>query len=272
MKAPPLLFDRALHRRRLDRAAAGFAEAGFLKTRAAADVVERVAGIMRSFRVAVDLGARDGAFARALAQSGARERIGLLIETDLSWRMLKDRPGPRIVLDEERLPFAEASLDLVVSSLALHWSNDLPGVFVQARRALRPDGVFVAAFLGGGTLYELRQSLTQAESEVLGGAGPRVSPFADAEDAAGLLQRAGFKLPVADTDRVSVRYADPLALLRDLRQMGETNVLYDRSRRPLARRILARAFELYGERFASPDGGVEATFEIVTATGWAPGI
>jgi SAM-dependent methyltransferase len=225
---------------------------------------------MRGFPRAVDLGARDGAFAGLLAQSPARARIDLLIEADLSPRMLAGRMGERVVLDEERLPFAEQSLDLVVSALSLHWTNDLPGVFVQIRRALKPDGVFIGAFLGGGTLFELRQSLTEAETEVRGGAGPRVSPFADAEDAAGLLQRAGFKLPVADADRVTVRYPDPLALLRDLRRMGETNVLVERPKQPLNRAILARAFEIYGERFAAREGGVEATFEIITATGWAP--
>lgn len=269
MSAPPRLFDRTLHRRRLNRAAGRFAEAGFLKARACEDAIDRIASIMRSFPVAVDLGARDGTFARMLAESPARERIGFLIEADLSERMLGDRPSARVVLDEERLPFREQSLDLVVSTLSLHWANDLPGVFVQARRALKPDGVFIASFLGGGTLYELRQSLVEAETEIRGGAGPRVSPFADAEDAAGLLQRAGFKLPVADFDRVSVRYPQPLALLNDLRRMGETSVLADRPG-ALSRAVLARAFEIYGERFGMKDGGVEATFEIVTATGWAP--
>ncbi|HEY3814799.1 MAG TPA: methyltransferase domain-containing protein [Caulobacteraceae bacterium] len=269
MSAPPRLFDRALHRRRLDRAASRFAEAGFLKTRACEDAIDRIATIMRSFPVAVDLGARDGTFARLLAESPARDRIGVLIEADLSGPMLAGRTGPRVVLDDERLPFGDASLDLVVSTLSLHWANDLPGVFVQARRALKPDGVFIASILGGGTLYELRQSLTEAETEIRGGAGPRVSPFADAEDAAGLLQRAGFKLPVADFDRVSVRYRTPLALLHDLQQMGETNVLVDRPG-PLNRAVLTRAFEIYGERFATSDGGIEATFEVITATGWSP--
>jgi len=266
--APPILFDRALHRRRLDRAASRFAEAGFLKARVAADVAERGAGIMRSFERAVDLGARDGGVRRALAELGAADRVGFLIEADLSERMLAGRGGARVVLDEERLPFAEQSLDLVVSSLALHWTNDLPGALVQIRRALKPEGVFVGAILGGTTLTELRQVLLQAETEVRGGAGPRGSPFADAQDLAGLLQRAGFKLPVSDTDKVSVRYAHPLKLLADLRRMGETNVLADRGGGPLNRAVLGRAMELYGERFAHPDGGVRATFEIVTATGW----
>lgn len=224
---------------------------------------------MRSFPLAVDLGARDGTFARLLADSPTRERIGLLIEADLSEMMAGGRDGLRVVADEERLPFAEQSLDLVVSTLALHWTNDLPGALVQIRRALKPEGVFIGSFLGGATLTELRQCLLEAETEIAGGAGPRVSPFADAQDAAGLLQRAGFRLPVSDTDRVSVRYSDPLRLLQDLRSMGETNVLRDRPRHRLSRRVLARTFELYAERFAPPEGGIVATFEIVTATGWA---
>jgi len=268
--APPLLFDRSLHRRRLDRAAHAITGADFLRVRAAGDLVERLEAIMRSFPLAVDLGAREGAFRRALDVSDARPRVGLLIETDLSSDMLKDREGPRLAADEERLPFAPESLDLVVSTLALHWTNDLPGVLSQIRRALKPDGLFLGAILGGGTLNELRWALTQAEIEVTGGAGPRVSPFAGAYDGASLLQRAGFALPVTDTDIATVRYEHPMRLLADLRAMGETNVLVDRARRPLSRRVLARACELYAERFSDPDGRVRATFEIVTLTGWAP--
>jgi len=270
MTTSPLLFDRALLRARLDRAAPGFPAASFLKTRAAEDAVMRLEAILREFPVAVDLGARDGAFARALAASDARQKVGLLIETDLSARMLAGRDGPRVVADEERLPFGDATIDLAVSTLALHWTNDLVGALIQVRRALRPDGLFVGALFGGATLTELRQALLAAEDEVSGGASPRVSPFADAIDAAGLLQRAGFALPVADVDRVRVRYAHPLALLKDLRAMGETSVLIDRSRKPLSRKVLFRAMELYQERFAEPDGRVPATFEIVTVTGWAP--
>ena len=268
--APPLLFDRALHRRRLDRAAHAIVGADFLRVRAAGDLVERLEAIMRSFPLAVDLGAREGAFRRALDVSDARPRVGLLIETDLSSDMLKGREGPRLVANEERLPFAPESLDLVVSTLALHWTNDLPGVLSQIRRALKPDGLFLGAILGGSTLNELRWALTQAEIEVTGGAGPRISPFAGAYDGASLLQRAGFALPVTDTDTATVRYEHPMRLLADLRAMGETNVLVDRARRPLSRRVLARACELYAERYSDPDGRVRATFEIVTLTGWAP--
>ncbi len=270
MSSPPLLFDRALHRKRLDRAAAGFAHADFLQRRAALDLVERLEAILRDFPLAVDLAARKGAFAEALAESPAADRIGLLIEADLSTAMLSGRAGPRVAADDEHLPFAPASLDLVVSTLGLHWTNDVVGALIQVRRALKPDGLFLGAFLGGATLTELRQSLTQAEDELWGGAGSRVSPFADSRDAAGLLQRAGFALPVADVDRVSVSYDHPLKLLADLRQMGETNVLADRHPRGLTRTLLARTSEIYAERFTRPDGRVEATFEIVTLTGWAP--
>jgi SAM-dependent methyltransferase len=270
MSAPPRLFDRALHRKRLDRAAGDYAAADFLQRRAALDLVERLEAIMRDFPVAVDLSARRGAFAEALAESPAASRVGLLIESDLSPTMLTGRGGPRVAADEERLPFAPESLDLIVSTLGLHWTNDVVGALIQIRRALKPDGLFMAAFLGGATLTELRQALTEAEDELWGGAGSRVSPFADSRDAAGLLQRAGFALPVADVDRVTVSYEHPLKLLGDLRQMGETNVLADRHPRALTRTLLARASEIYAERFAGPDGRVTATFEIVTLTGWAP--
>lgn len=269
MSPPPRLFDRVLHRRRLDRAARDYANADFLQRRAAHDVAGRLAPILRRFPLAVDLSARAGAFREALADE-APDRVDLLIEADLSHRMLAGRRGLRVVADEERLPFADASLDLIVSTLGLHWTNDVVGALIQARRALKPDGLFIGAFLGGVTLTELRQSLMAAESEILGGAGNRVSPFADGRDAAGLLQRAGFLQPVADVDSVTVTYAHPLKLLADLRQMGETNVLADRHPKPLSRRLLARTFELYAERFGAEDGRIPATFEIVTLTGWAP--
>ena len=270
MTATPLLFDRALHRTRLDRAAPDYANADFLKRRAALDVVMRLETILRRFPVAVDLGSRNGAFAQALSQSDAATNIDVLFQTDLSARMLAGRSGARVAADEERLPFGDDTLDLAVSTLALHWTNDLVGALIQIRRALRPDGLFIGAMFGGATLTELRQVLLQAEDEISGGASFRVSPFADAIDAAGLLQRAGFALPVADVDRVKVRYGHPLELLRDLRRMGETSVLLDRSRKPLSRRVLLRAMELYVERFAEADGRVPATFEIVAVTGWAP--
>jgi len=270
---PPRIFDRDLHRRRLDRAAAGYA--GFLKARAADDAADRLSAVLHQFPLALDLGARDGAFARALAGTPAEQRVGTIIEADLSERMLRStgaasRAALRLVADEEWLPFAPESLDLVVSLLSLHWTNDLVGALVQIRRALKPDGLFIGALFGAATLTELRQSLIEAEAEVSGGAGLRVSPFADGYDMAGLLQRAGFALPVSDVDRVTVRYDHPLKLMADLRAMGETNALVDRADRPLSRPVLARAFEIYRQRFGLPDGRIPATFEILTATGWAP--
>ena len=266
--AAPLIFDRALHRARLDRAANGYA--GFLKQRAAEDAAERLAAVLKTFPLALDLGARNGAFARALADSDAASRVGAVIEADLSNRMLRGRADLRLVADDERLPFRPESLDLVVSLLSLHWTNDLVGALVQIRRALKPDGLFIGALFGRGTLTELRQSLIEAEAEITGGAGLRVSPFADGADAAGLLQRAGFALPVADVETVTVRYSHPLKLMADLRAMGETNALNERARQPLTRPVLARAFEIYLERFGLPDGRIPATFEIVNLTGWAP--
>ncbi|HEY2709278.1 MAG TPA: methyltransferase domain-containing protein [Caulobacteraceae bacterium] len=268
MSGPPRLFDRALHRRRLARAAKGYA--GFLKRRAADDLVERLETVRREFPLAVDLGARDGAFAKSLALSDAGAKVGMLIQTDLAEAMLAGRPGSRLVADEELLPFKPESLDLIVSSLALHWTNDFVGALIQIRETLKPDGLFLGAILGGSTLIELRAALMTAELELTGGAGPRVSPFADAYDAAGLLQRAGFALPVADVDRVTVRYDHVFALMADLRSMGETSVLVEGAGRPLRRPVLAHAAKHYAERFGEPDGRIIATFEILTLTGWAP--
>jgi SAM-dependent methyltransferase len=274
MPSPPRIFDRDLHARRLTRAARRFSTVDFLKRRAAGDLVERLEAINRRFEISVDLGARggdgDGAFARALANSPVADKIGLLVQSDLSAAMLAGASGRRLVADEERLPFASGRLDLVVSSLALHWVNDLVGALIQIRLALAPDGLFVGAMFGGSTLTELRGALLAAEADLRGGAGPRISPFADAADGAALLQRAGFALPVIDTDVVTVRYEHPLRLLADLRAMGETSALVERPATPLTRAVLTRACQLYQERHAGPDGRVPATFEILTLTGWAP--
>lgn len=267
MSAPPRLFDRTLHRRRLDRAARDYSTADFLHRRAALDIAERLDPILRNFPLAVDLSARRGAFREALAEA-ASGKVAHLIEADLSLRMLAGRTGPRLVCDEERLPLADASVDLIISILGLHWTNDVVGALIQIRRALKPGGLFIGALLGGVTLTELRQSLVAAESELWGGAGSRVSPFADARDAAGLLDRAGFRQPVADIDTVTVSYEHPLNLLADLRRMGETNILADRHPKPLTRALLDRTFAIYAERFHAPGGRVAATFEIITATGW----
>jgi SAM-dependent methyltransferase len=175
-----------------------------------------------------------------------------------------------VTADEEALPFAPDSFDAVLSNLSLHWVNDLPGALAQIRRILRPDGLLLASLLGGRTLEELRLCLLEAESEVAGGASPRVSPSMETRDAGALLQRAGFALPVADADLIDVSYPDALALMRDLRGMGETNATAGRTRRFTRREVVLRAAAIYARRFARPDGRIRASFEIVTLTGWAP--
>jgi SAM-dependent methyltransferase len=258
----PRPFEPRLVRMRKARAAKGFREAAFLHQRGAADIADRLEAIPRAFPCALTLGG-GGLFSAEIAKRHAlAARMGSIIEADVL--------GGAVTLDAERLPFADQSFDLVVSPLLLHWANDLPGVLIQLRRVLKADGLLLASLFGGETLKELRLSLLAAESELTGGAGSRVAPFADLQDVARLLQRGGFALPAADRDIVTVRYAEPMRLLADLRAMGETAALSERSPRGLSRRILTRAFEIYRERFSDHDGRVCATFEIVTATGWAP--
>lgn len=265
----PRLFDRQLLARRLDRAAAHFAQAQFLKARAAEDLLHSLGAINRHFDLALDIGARDGTFARLLAESPVAEKIGLLIEGDLSPRFSEMRGAQaRLMMDEEQLPFGDNSLNLIVSTLALHTVNDLPGALVQIQRALTPDGLFIGSLFGGETLKELRGCLMEAEIEVRGGYGPRIAPFAEGPDLIDLMKRSGFAMPVVDSDRVEVSYEHPLRLMADLRHMGESNVLIDRPRKGLSRAILLRAAELYFERFADGEGRIPATFEIITLSGW----
>jgi len=259
--ATPLVFDRALLRRRLARARAlGFET--FLVDRVAADLSERLGAVLRQFDCAVDLGTPSEALRAALAGNAT---IGTLIAASPL-----ARAKPAVVADEEALPFREASLDLIVSALALQFVNDLPGALLQIRRALKPDGLFLAAMLGGDTLTELRQSFAAAEAEIEGGVSPRVAPFADVREMGALLQRAGLALPVADVERLTVRYSSPFRLMGELRRMGATNALTERRRTPLRRATLRRMVEIYAQRFADPDGKVRATFEIVWLSGWAP--
>jgi SAM-dependent methyltransferase len=263
--APPLIFDRALIRRRLARAEAA-GPADFLIGHVAADLVDRLSPILRSFPLAIELGGATSHGARALTRSGRVESVIRLVALPPA----RPRSFPAAVADEEALPLAAESVDLVASLLALQGVNDLPGALMQIRRALRPDGLFIACLFGGETLDELRQSLAAAETETTGGISPRIAPFADARELGSLLQRAGFALPVTDVEKLTVRYSDPLALMRDLRAMGMTNPLVERGRTPLRRSTLARAAEIYGERFADPDGRLRASFELVWLTGWAP--
>lgn len=260
------IFDRSLHARRRARAAAGYGGYSFLKRVAAEDIALRLGAINRRFEKVLDLGAHDGLLADTLrADPMVGPRLGEITTADLSAAF-----APDVIADEEALPFAERSFDLVVSALSLHWVNDLPGALIQIRRVLKPDGLFIGAVLGGRTLSELRQSLLSAEEEVRGGAANRVSPYLDVIDGAGLLQRAGFAMPVADNDARTVRYAHPLKLLGDLRGMGETAAFASREAPPLTRGILMRAMDTYARRFSDPDGRVRATFEFVTLSGWGP--
>jgi NADH dehydrogenase [ubiquinone] 1 alpha subcomplex assembly factor 5 len=264
--SPTLLFDRPAWRRHRERAA-GQGCVDFLHAEVAARLVDRLDDVGRRFRVALDLGVHCGALSRALA---ARPGIERIIAADPAPSFLAQTGGLRVAADPELIPFADHSFDLAVSALALHWVADLPGALVQLRRALKPDGLLLAAMLGGGTLAELRTALIEAELAEEGGASPRVSPTAALADAAGLLQRAGLAMPVADADTIEVTYPDLPALMRDLRGMGETNALAARRRTTLRRATLARAAAIYAERFGHADGRIPATFEILYLTGWAP--
>jgi len=267
MTGPISVFDRRLLRRRRDRAAAGLDDVDFLFREAAERLADRLDDVTRRFPVALDLGCHTGLLGAAL---GGRGGIETLVSCDLSAAMAARAPGPRLVADEEALPFADASVDLVLSCLSLHWVNDLPGALTQIRRVLKPDGLLLASFLGGATLTELRQAWLEAEARIEGGAGPRVSPFADVRDAGGLLQRAGFALPVVDSDLLTVTYADPLRLMVEIKAMGEANAALEQRRGFTRRATLAEAAHIYRARFAGPDGRVPASFEIITMTGWRP--
>ncbi len=258
---PPIIFDSQRRTARLERSEKRFAGADFLHARAAQNAVDSLDALLRDWPEVADLSAHPGPFAAALSDSHAAGRVGpVKIVGDRT-----SRAGP----GNAPLDLPDGSQDLIVSLMSLHWANDLPGALSQIRRALKPDGLFVGTLLGAGTLKELRAVLTEAELEQRGGAQARVSPFADGFDGAALLQRAGFALPVSDVDRLTVRYPDLFGLIRDLRAMGETNVLAG-SGRPLTRGIIARAAQLYAEKFGEPDGRIPATFEIVHLAGWAP--
>jgi SAM-dependent methyltransferase len=256
------IFDRRLLRVR-QRRARGLKPATFLLDRVATDLGERLSAVLRKFDVAVDLGTPSDAVRRVLA---ANRAIGTVVGAGAD----SNDDDLHVAADEELLPFAEGSLDLVVSALALQFVNDLPGALIQIRRALKPDGLLLAAMIGGDSLTELRSAFAAAESEIEGGISPRVAPFADIRELGGLLQRAGFALPVVDSERVMVRYDSALALMRDLRRMGATNILHERLRTPLKRSTLDRVRAIYADRFADVDGRVRATFEIIWLSGWVP--
>ena len=264
------IFDRSLVRKHRDRAAPHFANHDFLVREVAERLADRLSDVTRTFPTALDLGCHTGEMADTLGRRGG---IQTLVQCDLSPRMAARAAAngrPTLAADEEWLPFADTSFDLVMSCLSLHWVNDLPGTLVQIRRVLKPDGLFLCAMLGGETLKELRQALAEAEMAEEGGLSPRVSPFADVRDLGGLLQRAGFALPVVDADTVNVAYGDPMRLLADLRGMGETNAVAERRKSFTRRATLLHGLARYQDLFADAEGRVPVTFQVLTMTAWRP--
>jgi len=261
-----LVFDRHAVRRHRDRAAPRFDAHRFLFDETADRLLDRLDDIKRRFPTALDLGCHTGLLAKAMAGRGG---IETLVQCDPAPEMVQRASGLRLVAEEDLLPFGTARFDLVLSLLSLHWVNDLPGALVQINRSLKPDGLFLGCLLGGDTLSELRAAWMAAEIDVEGGASPRVSPFVDVRDAGALLQRAGFALPVVDSDVITVSYGDPMSLMQDLRWMGESNAVRTRRTGFTRRRTLLRAAEIYVERFGR-DGRLPATFQVITLTGWHP--
>ncbi len=272
---PPLIVDKPLLRQRLARALirdANRPDAGatFLLDRVSDDLIERLGAVERHFETSIALFGVTGRLAKKLAASSRTSAIYRIERVPQAFADAGDKTVAGLVGDEEALPIRPESVDLIVSPLALHWANDLPGALVQLRRALKPDGLLLAALAGGDTLSELRFAMTKAEAELTGGASPRVMPFPDIREIGALLQRAGFALPVTDRDVLTVRYATPFKLFGDLKAMAASNVMTGRDRRPMTRRLLMHAAEIYIETFADPDGRIRATFEIISVSGWAP--
>jgi NADH dehydrogenase [ubiquinone] 1 alpha subcomplex assembly factor 5 len=266
--ADPLrVFDRHAVRLHRARAARQPGNGDFLVVEAAERLADRLDDVTRRFPMALDLGCRDGVMARALKGRGG---IETLFHMDATFGFARQVSLPRVVAEAEALPFRSQTFDLVLSNLDLHWANDLPGALLQLRHVLKPDGLLLATLWGGDTLNELRRVLLDAELAEEGGGGPRVSPFADVRDLGHLLQRAGFALPVVDSDTIEVTYPDALALMRDLRAMGETNAVTERRRGFTRRATLARGVAIYAELFGRSDGRIPASFQIITLTAWAP--
>ncbi|MFM9891107.1 MAG: methyltransferase domain-containing protein [Rickettsiales bacterium] len=264
--SPPILFDRRYLRKRRARASADFSQADFLLVEAAERAAESLALMARPFPVVVELGSHTGQLAQLLRMRTGTQHY---IQCDLSPEMLQQSSGLRIAADEELLPFAENSVDAVVSVLSLHWVNDLPGTLAQIKRILKPDGLFFAMLPGGKTLQELRAVFAQTEEAWFGGTSPRVAPFIDVRDAGALLQRAGFALPVADTETIDVGYEHAFALFEELRNVGEVNMLAARARRYLPWQFFVDIASRYAQQFRDGES-ITATLELVSMTGWKP--
>jgi len=256
------VFDRKTVRRRRDRASSGWPVHNALFLEAARHLIDRLADVKRDFSAILDLGAHDGVLARDLSRENR-----FVVASDISDRMLAGA-SHAVAADEELLPFAPRSFDLVISNLSLHWANDLPGTLAQIKNILKTEGLFLAALLGGNTLQEFRTCLLEAEAAITGGASPRLSPTIELQTAAGLLQRAGFALPVADQETIMLTYTDAFALMRDLRGMGEGNAHQERLRHPTRRAVFDEAARLYAARFGLEGGRVPARFDVVFLHGW----
>ena len=277
----PLLFDQQLIRQHRQRASRHYADFAFLKDAAAARLADRLELIRRDFNLCLDLGAHDGRLAQLFAKHFAQDsvgdsaglgKIGHMIQSDpaVGFALAAAGHGSGIVHALDHLPYKAKSFDAVFSCLSLHWVDDLPGLMMQARHLLKPDGLLLLSLFGGKSLIELRQVLAEAEQDITGGFSPRCAPMADIRDIGGLLGRAGLALPVADSDRLTVHYPNMFKLVADLRGMGEQNAMLARLKTPTRRDVFYRAAEIYQQRFGQPDGQISASFEIVTVTGWAP--
>lgn len=235
----------------------------FLLKNAELDLFDRLGMITRDFETAVHIGGYNGSFVKLLRAHKVAENC---YNIEMSAHSSAD-----IVADDEILPLKAESVNLVTSSLSLQYINDLPGLLAQIKRSLKPDGLFAANLIGGASLHELRESLLIAETELSGGASARVLPFIDVQQMGSLLQRAGFALPVVDMDSLTVRYDHMFDLIKDLRSMGATNcLLQTEGAKKLTRSIIARAAEIYQEKFQQADGRITAQFDIINIIGWAP--
>jgi SAM-dependent methyltransferase len=261
------VFDRRLLRQRRDRAAKNIGNFDFLFVETAELLMERLAVVKKNFPLVLDLGSAQGKLAALLQQRSGTAQV---ICMDTSFEMVRQAGSTAVVADEEMLPFRAGSFDAVVSNLNLHWVNDLPGALLQLKQILKPDGLFLGALLGGESLKELRQCLMEAELAVSGGASPRVSPLIDLREMGALMQRAGFALPVVDSDIITVHYSSPLKLMQDLRGMGASNATYNRLMKTTRRQVLLEAARIYQERYADAEGLVPATFQVIYVIGWSP--
>ncbi len=278
MTGPARIFDRRVVRLHRDRAArrypalTGSRNPEFLHEEVTDRLLERLDEVRAPFADCLYLGCRHAPATRRLAGRAGMQRI---VQADTSPAMAAaarsaNRFFPALCLDEECLPFADGTFDLVFAPLSLHWVNDLPGTLIQLNRLLRPNGLLLAALFGGGTLAELREALGVAELAVEGGVSPRISPFADVRDGGDLLQRAGFAMPMVDRERIGATYEHAFGLMIDLRNMGETNAVAMRRKGFSRRQTLVEAADVYLRRFADDGGRLHATFEAIFLTGWAP--